>query len=108
MSGVFELLLHKFIIATAVIEIVGGELFDIYAIRLFVKCVPIVGLILLTAAVWSPLSKKSLICALVFGGIGDFFLIFENNFSYFIIGMLSFLISHLFYISLLLRKWQQP
>jgi uncharacterized membrane protein YhhN len=50
------------------------------------------------------LSSTGLKGAIIFGGLGDFFLIFGDEFHMFIIGMLSFLISHLFYIYVLTRK----
>lgn len=49
-----------------------------------------------------------LLCtALVFSSLGDVFLALRNG-NYFVFGLLSFLIAHLFFITLWLRHWNQP
>jgi uncharacterized membrane protein YhhN len=97
-------ILPTLVIITAVIEVITGEILDLHQFRLYLKCVPIVGLLLMVYASKLSLSSTGLKGAIIFGGLGDFFLIFGDEFHMFIIGMLSFLISHLFYIYVLTRK----
>ncbi len=50
---------------------------------------------------------KLLCTALVFSSLGDIFLALRNG-NYFVFGLLSFLIAHLFFIALWLRQWPKP
>jgi uncharacterized membrane protein YhhN len=50
---------------------------------------------------------KLLCTALVFSSFGDIFLALRNG-NYFVFGLLSFLIAHLFFITLWLRHWPKP
>jgi uncharacterized membrane protein YhhN len=50
---------------------------------------------------------KLLCTALVFSSFGDIFLALRNG-NYFVFGLLSFLVAHLFFIALWVRNWPQP
>lgn len=87
---------------TAILEIVAEYLL-IYPVKFILKCVPIFVLIYITLEIKKEqhLHKaKYLVAALVFGAIGDFFLLYVRTLPLFLTGTLSFLISHLFYITL--------
>lgn len=90
------------IVAIAVVQVLA-ELFAWETTKSILKCIPIAGLIYITLEI-KKIHKldnaKYLVAALVFGAIGDFFLLFQPV-AMFLIGMVSFLISHLFYITLL-------
>ncbi|HEX4946048.1 MAG TPA: lysoplasmalogenase [Blastocatellia bacterium] len=45
--------------------------------------------------------------ALIFSSLGDIFLALRNG-NYFVFGLLSFLVAHLFFIALWTRHWPQP
>lgn len=60
---------------------------------------PTLGLYLLSENHWSSQYIKSLLFALLFSAIGDGLLMFtEHNQLYFVAGLVSFLVAHLFYI----------
>ena len=95
----------RLIVLVALLELLA-EFFVIQSLKFSLKCLPIFGLIFI--ALKSKTEGKAkysnrLALALTFGAIGDFFLLFQP-FELFLIGMLSFLISHLFYISVLRLK----
>ena len=52
-------------------------------------------------------SGKLLGLALVFSSLGDIFLAWRNG-NYFVFGLLSFLVAHLFFIALWVRNWRRP
>ena len=45
MVSLTEKIIHLLVWVTALIEVIGGEIYEIYEIRLFLKCVPILGLV---------------------------------------------------------------
>ncbi|MFN7927661.1 MAG: lysoplasmalogenase [Blastocatellia bacterium] len=51
--------------------------------------------------------EKLLTLALAFSSLGDIFLALRGG-NYFVFGLLSFLVAHLFFITLWLRHWPQP
>ena len=75
--------------------------------KFVLKCVPIFVLIYITLDIkksQSLVDAKYLVAALVFGAVGDFFLLFVKLLPFFLTGTLSFGISHLFYILLSRKK----
>ncbi len=50
---------------------------------------------------------KLLCLALMFSSLGDIFLALHNG-NYFVFGLLSFLVAHLFFITLWIRHWDTP
>ena len=84
-----------------------SEYFVLFPLKFVLKCVPIFGLIYVTLEIGKVErlgDAKYLVGALTFGAIGDFFLLFSTSVPLFLTGMFSFLISHLFYITLLRKK----
>lgn len=64
----------------------------------------------LALLVWQGLQGKDgklLSVALVFSSLGDIFLALRNG-NYFVFGLLSFLVAHLFFIALWRRNWPAP
>ena len=69
---------------------------------------PTLGLYLLSENHWSSKDIKSLLLALLFSAIGDGLLMFtEHDQLYFIAGLASFLVAHLFYIFFFLKNTTQ-
>ncbi len=52
-------------------------------------------------------SRMLLSLALLFSSLGDIFLALRNG-NYFVFGLLSFLVAHLFFITLWIRHWDTP
>lgn len=72
-------------------------------LRFFTK--PLLIPLLLLFAIFSSSKVSMTLCsALIFGFLGDVFLLSDNNKSFFILGLLSFLIGHAFYVVSLYNK----
>lgn len=92
-------------ISVATLDLLG-IIFKIEVLRLVFKPLILLSLIALYKISVGKKTNKTFVLALVFSFFGDVFLLFEGE-LYFMLGLGSFLIAHLFFIKVVVSWWKK-
>ena len=87
--------------------LVAEQIHSYWIIKAIIKGLAVSPLAIIAFRLLPNLTGKLLGSALVCSSIGDVFLALRNG-DYFAFGLLSFLVAHLFFITLWVRNWSKP
>ncbi len=87
--------------------LVAEQIHSYWIINAIIKGLAVSPLAIIAFRLLPNLAGKLMGSALVFSSMGDVFLALRNG-DYFAFGLLSFLVAHLFFITLWLRNWSKP
>ena len=87
--------------------LVAEQIHRYWIINAIIKSLAVSPLAIIAFRLLPNLAGKLMGSALIFSSIGDIFLALRNG-DYFAFGLLSFLVAHLFFITLWLRNWSKP
>ena len=80
---------------------------DYWPVNALIKGLAVAPLAVIVWRLLKGRDGKLLAIALLFSSLGDIFLALRNG-NYFVFGLLSFLVAHLFFITLWIRHWPKP
>ena len=87
--------------------LVAQQIHSDWIINVIIKGLAVSPLAIIAFRLLPNREGKLLGSALIFSSVGDIFLALRNG-DYFAFGLLSFLVAHLFFITLWLRNWSKP
>ena len=87
--------------------LVAQQIHSDWIINVIIKGLAVSPLAIIAFRLLPNREGKLLGSALIFSSVGDIFLALRNG-DYFAFGLLSFLVAHLFFITLWIRNWSKP